>query len=76
MAKESDTRHDWYVRKTGTTDCWELDALEPKVVHGLITDAVLKVRDPRKWDEALADEAEQRDQLNQFIEELTPPDRD
>ena len=74
VAKESDSRHDWYVNKTGTTECWELDALEPNVVHQIITDAVLKVRDPKKWDEALQYEAEERDQLNQFVEELTPPD--
>ena len=38
-AKITDTRSTAYIREHGD-ESWELDALEPKVLHDLITDAV------------------------------------
>lgn len=75
-AKESDSRYKSYVEKTGLTECWELDALEPTVTYDLIKGAVLKLRDEKKWDAALAYEAEQRQMMNEVLEELTPPEDD
>jgi hypothetical protein len=51
--------------------CWELDALEPTVIRDLIQDAVLRVRDPVRWDAALAREAQDRDALTVMVEEMT-----
>ncbi len=38
FAKETDSRYAGYVRQFGTTDCWELDALAPDVISGLVRD--------------------------------------
>ena len=38
FAKENDSRYAAYVRQFGTTDCWELDALAPNVISGLVRD--------------------------------------
>jgi hypothetical protein len=35
-AKESDSRFNWYVERTGLEDSWELDALDPGVIDQLI----------------------------------------
>lgn len=48
-AKETDSRWEWYNETTGLTDSWELDALEPSVIEQIITDAVLGIRDEKKW---------------------------
>jgi len=39
-AKTSDTRYKGYVREHGTTDAWELDALDPAVLRSLIESEV------------------------------------
>ena len=39
-AKTSDTRYKGYVREHGTTDAWELDALDPSVLRSLIESEV------------------------------------
>jgi hypothetical protein len=65
-AKLSDSRSGAYRRKYGNSS-WELDALPPGVIHQLIEDAVLRVRDPVKWTEALTEEAEDKEVLKQMI---------
>lgn len=67
-AKMTDSRAADYVDKYGDKS-WELDALPPNVVHDLIRDAVGKLRDQKKWDAALAEEAEDLDTLDIIIEE-------
>lgn len=51
-AKESDARYDAYVRDYGTTQSWELDALEPRVIDRLIEDEVRGEIDMDAWNEA------------------------
>lgn len=48
-AKLTDSRAKGYIAEHGSSS-WELDALDPKTLSGLIEDAVLKVRDETKWD--------------------------
>ena len=50
-AKTSDTRFKGYVREHGTTDAWELDALDPKVLRSLINQEVEKHFDRDVYDE-------------------------
>ena len=38
--KVTDSRTNGYVDRFGTTDCWELDALEPQVLDAMIDDAI------------------------------------
>jgi len=44
-----------YIDEYGN-DCWELDALEPKVIIKLIETNIKKLINKQKWDEALHDE--------------------
>ncbi len=70
-AKFKDPRAKDYVKKFGKHS-WELDALEPTVIHNLIEDAVLRIRDDKLWDDALKQEAE--DKL--VLQELSGGDAD
>jgi hypothetical protein len=60
FAKEKDTRFKSYVRQFGTTECWELDALSPTVISGLIRTEIEALIDPKAW--AAAQRSETRGQ--------------
>ena len=68
FAKETDTRYDAYVRKFGTTDCWELDALSPTVISDLIRDEITELIDESKWKSALTMEKRNRGLLHRAAE--------
>ncbi len=75
FAKESDSRREFYERHMARVGgdpslSWELDALDPLVVRRLISDAVLGLRDPDRWDRALAQEIEDQEELDDVIESL------
>jgi hypothetical protein len=63
FAKETDSRYVAYVRQFGTTECWELDALNPSVIADLIGDEIEALVDHAAWNAALAEEAENRSTL-------------
>ena len=44
-AKEKDKNYDWYVRTTGLTEAWEVDALPPEILKKLYTDAISEYTD-------------------------------
>jgi hypothetical protein len=50
-AKPGDSRTAGYVEQFGTEDTWELDALEPAQLEGLVEDAILGRLDTSLWDE-------------------------
>jgi hypothetical protein len=50
-AKMTDSRATGYVDEYGTSS-WELDALEPRVLVGLVRHHVEEVMDPLAWEEA------------------------
>lgn len=50
-AKTTDSRHESYRRKFGT-QCWELDALEPRVIEDLVSKAIRGYRDETAWKRA------------------------
>jgi len=60
-AKETDSRFSGYVEKFGD-ESWELDALEPILLAGLVRDAVSRFMDADAWDRAL--EMEQSGKAN------------
>ena len=72
-AKLTDSRVGSYVRLHGMNS-WELDALDPVTLSGIIEDAVLAVRDEDLWKEAVAHEEEGRDRLSGFIDQLDDDD--
>lgn len=58
-AKITDSRAASYIEIYGG-ESWELDALEPDVLAGLVRDLVIDVRDEEKWDAALEQENEHK----------------
>ena len=66
-AKVTDSRYEGYVATYGD-DSWELDALEPAFIVGLIEEAVLPERDPAAWDEAVDEQEAERAQLQDIID--------
>ncbi len=54
--KLTDSRATKYLSDFGH-ECWELDALEPKVIDALIKDNVLKFRDEKKYNQIKKQEA-------------------
>jgi hypothetical protein len=63
-AKVTDSRSGPYIDKYGD-ESWELDALEPSVLVGLIRDKINDLRDPDIWDGACRAEAVQRETLGE-----------
>jgi hypothetical protein len=63
-AKETDTRHGQYVRDTRCTYSWELDALNPTFVDGLIQQAINDLVDYEAWRKALDCERANKTMLN------------
>jgi hypothetical protein len=61
--KETDNRYEQYVRETGCTDSWELDALSPTFIDGLIERAISDLVDHEAWEEAFDREQANRDLL-------------
>jgi hypothetical protein len=64
-AKLTDSRSTDYIDKFGD-ESWELDALDPPIIAGLIRDAVLKYRHEVLWDAAVAEENRQRGLMDQL----------
>jgi hypothetical protein len=62
-AKETDKRYAEYARTTGCTDSWELDALSPSFIDGLVDKAIRGLVDDDAWQEALESEQAGKDLL-------------
>jgi len=56
-AKLTDSRAEGYIARFGMSS-WELDALDPTTIAGLIETAVMAFRDEDLWDEAVEEEQE------------------
>ena len=68
-AKQTDSRFEDYRREFGDSS-WELDALDPRYIERLISDAVKLLRDPVVWDQSLLREVEERDQIQAAMDML------
>lgn len=64
-AKLTDSRATGYIEEYGN-ECWELDALEPKVISDVIRENVEKYRDDTLYQAVVRREAEEKKQLNDF----------
>ena len=67
-ALTGEVRANAYVDRYGF-DSWELDALEPAVIDQLVRDEVIQYRDDDLWGEAVQRETEERDRLQEFIDQ-------
>lgn len=61
-AKTTDSRYIGYIDLYGD-ESWELDALEPSVMAGLIEDAVKQLRDDDVYEAVLAEEEQEKERL-------------
>jgi hypothetical protein len=68
-AKVTDSRFEGYQKKFGD-ESWELDALNPEVIHDLIESNVRRVREQKLWDAALAREVADKQALSDMICEI------
>lgn len=64
-AKVSDTRFEKYFAEYGD-ESWELDALEPDVIHKLVEDEIIRHKDPDKWKAMLRKEQEEKNVLSRI----------
>lgn len=62
-AKITDSRFEGYAREHGD-ESWELDALDPRVIHKLIVDTVLEYRDDDLFTQVQEEEREKRELLS------------
>lgn len=68
-AKITDSRFEGYQQLHGD-ESWELDALDPQVIHDLIENAVLRLRENARWDAALLQEVNDKEVLASYVEEM------
>lgn len=64
-AKTTDSRYYQYTDRFGDSS-WELDALEPRILAGLVESAVLEIRNEDRWLESVAREKEMRSVLSRY----------
>lgn len=67
--KEGDVRSAAYQAQYGN-ECWELDALSPEVISGLVEIAINSVRDPVQWAATERREATERARLQEVARRL------
>lgn len=66
--KLTDSRATDYGQRYGD-ESWELDALDPSIISGLVRDAVTALRDEDAWNAVLAEESTEKAKLWDVIEE-------
>lgn len=67
-AKITDSRANEYIRKFGNSS-WELDAIEPKQLANLVTEAVFELRDEKLWKKEINREKQMVKELKKFADE-------
>jgi hypothetical protein len=65
-AKETDARYSAYVARFGSSS-WELDAIEPRALAQIVTQAVEDLRDDTLWAGAVKREAVMKGELQAFV---------
>ena len=62
--KQSDARWKQYVMDTGLHESWELDALSPTVLSGLVEEGIKSIRNVKEWNSDSRREEEDREKLS------------
>ena len=66
-AKSTDSRYVQYVELYGESS-WELDAVDPTTLGGLVSEAIRKLRDDDLYNDAVEREQEMRRELERFVD--------
>lgn len=69
-AKESSSRYAEYVKRAGTTKCWECESLDPEDLRQALHDAILSVIDVDQLNAVQECEKEEREQLSAIRKRL------
>ncbi len=72
-AKITDSRANAYIEKFGRSS-WELDAIEPRRLAELVTNAIFNVLDEEAWEVSGAEQQKGRDYLHTMAKNYTPED--
>ena len=72
-AKITDPRAKWYIQEHGNTS-WEVDALNPKVLHQLVRKNVEKLIDMDMFNDQIGQEDEDKGKLKDFKETMEDDD--
>lgn len=65
--KKKDTRYKWFVENYGSR-CWELDAMDPAVLRGVVEDAIRdNILDVEAWSRCRMCEAAERESLQHVL---------
>jgi len=64
--KLTDSRAEAYIEEFGY-DCWELDALSPTVIDGVIEEAILNHLDMKRWEDKAVEEKEGKKLLDMTV---------
>jgi len=64
-AKITDPRADWYIAEHGDTS-WEVDALDPSTLNGLVEDAILEIIDTDKYNAMIKKEKSDKKKLEKL----------
>lgn len=67
-AKETDSRFEAYRNEFGESS-WELDAVEPSTLAGLVRDGIMDLIDLPEWEKVQAKELSMREELEKFANE-------
>lgn len=67
-AKQTDSRFEAYEAEFGASS-WELDAVEPRTLAGLVDDGIAELIDWDQWEVVTSKEKQMRDELIGFAEE-------
>jgi hypothetical protein len=69
-AKESDRLYNWYIEKFKTKDCWEVDALDRKILTEILEEAIINLMDLDMYKKILQKEIDDKQFLEDFISTL------
>jgi hypothetical protein len=68
-AKITDPRAKWYIEEHGNTS-WEVDALDPKVLHALLIEHIEEMIDIDLFNEQIKKEEHDKEKLQEFADEF------
>lgn len=74
-AKVTDPRAKWYIKQHGSTS-WELDALKPEIMQGIVDKAIVAEIDLDRYNAWKVKEMELKGKLQKFAETLVKPEAD
>jgi hypothetical protein len=70
--KVKDTRYKWFVANYGDT-CWELDAMDPRVLRECVEAAIKELIEPVAWARCDHQNKEERENMRFFVERWCNP---